>query len=141
MVIKLLKGQGIVADTLGGFGPGWSLKILGAKCVLSTILEALSAVSSRSLHLLSLRGIYYCLYFKSLQPGGVALRHNFSTASPKSPCSFQQSVGHPGLQFGRLCILESNYATHAFSQSATPLVSVTEGRIHVRARIQWGSRV
>lgn len=64
MVIKLLKGQGIVADTLGGCGPGWSLKILGAKCVLSTILEALSAVSSRSLHLLSLWGIYYCLYFK-----------------------------------------------------------------------------
>lgn len=45
MIIKLFKGQGIVTDTLGGFGLGWSLKILGAKCVLSTILEALSAVS------------------------------------------------------------------------------------------------
>lgn len=64
MVIKLFKGQGIVADTLGGFGPGWSLKILGVKCVLSTILEALSAVSLRSPHLLPLQGMYYCLYFK-----------------------------------------------------------------------------
>jgi len=45
MVVNLLKGQGIVTDTLGDFGPGQSLKILGANCVLSTILEALSAVS------------------------------------------------------------------------------------------------
>lgn len=55
MVVKLLKGQRIVTDTLGGFGPGQSLKILGANCVLSPVLEALSAVSLGSSHLLSLQ--------------------------------------------------------------------------------------